>query len=191
MNKGVKTKNKIKEETKRLILEKGYSFVTMTEVSKKAQLSIGGLYHHYSSIEEITLDIINSETNKVWDIFDNDNSFQECVSRIKEYFDLEKADLLNFKNSVNAIIYQYYFSFSYDVRAEKLRDGYKSTIYKIQGILKAYLEEKSLYEVVNHIFVVIHGLNFLAMTGEITEKIIDSEFNNLIEKIKRSNKYEG
>lgn len=37
------------------------SSLTMTDISQELGISIGGLYYHYHSVEEILLDIINVE----------------------------------------------------------------------------------------------------------------------------------
>lgn len=180
MNKGQKTKLLIQNKTRDLILDKGYTAVTMTDIAKALQLSIGGLYHHYHSVESIVLDIIRSGTGEVWEQVTDNQTFQDCLASMRAYFELEKADLLNFNNSLNNIIYQYYFSFPGVLREEKMKDAYQETISGIETVFGGILLSKDIPGIANHIFVVLHGLNLLAMTGAITEKIIDFEFDHII-----------
>ena len=180
MNKGQKTKLLIQNKTRDLILDKGYTAVTMTDIAKALQLSIGGLYHHYHSVESIVLDIIRSGTGEVWEQVTDNQTFQDRLASMRAYFELEKADLLNFNNSLNNIIYQYYFSFPGVLREEKMKDAYQETISGIETVFGGILLSKDISGIANHIFVVLHGLNLLAMTGAITEKIIDFEFDHII-----------
>lgn len=180
MNKGQKTKLLIQNITRDLILDKGYTAVTMTDIAKALQLSIGGLYHHYHSVESIVLDIIRSGTGEVWEQVTDNQTFQDCLASMGAYFELEKADLLNFNNSLNNIIYQYYFSFPGVLREEKMKEAYQETIRGIETVFGGILLSKDIPGIANHIFVVLHGLNLLAMTGAITEKIIDFEFDHII-----------
>lgn len=180
MNKGQKTKLLIQNKTRDLILDKGYTAVTMTDIAKALQLSIGGLYHHYHSVESIVLDIIRSGTGEVWEQVTDNQTFKDCLASMRAYFELEKADLLNFNNSLNNIIYQYYFSFPGVLREEKMKEAYQETIRGIETVFGGILLSKDIPCIANHIFVVLHGLNLLAMTGAITEKIIDFEFDHII-----------
>lgn len=180
MNKGQKTKLLIQNITRDLILDKGYTAVTMTDIAKALQLSIGGLYHHYHSVESIVLDIIRSGTGEVWEQVTDNQTFQDCLASMRAYFELEKADLLNFNNSLTNIIYQYYFSFPGVLREEKMKDAYQETISGIETVFDGILLSKDISGIANHIFVVLHGLNLLAMTGAITEKIINFEFDHII-----------
>lgn len=68
MDKGKNTRLEIQEHTKKLIYEKGYSAVTMTDISKRMGISVGGLYYHYHSVETVVLDIFSNATGEVWDL---------------------------------------------------------------------------------------------------------------------------
>ena len=185
MNKGSKTKTKIQQITKELILTKGYPFVTMTDVSLAVPLSIGGLYYHYGSIEEILMDLIHSETGNVWMLFEGKDTFDSLISALEQYFELEKRDLLTFDHTLNTILYQYYFSFPQDKRKAILEISYTQVMEKMQRVLiRFFKDEEPVKTITNHLYVVLQGLNMLAMTGRITPEIIDWEFEQTVQMIK-------
>ncbi|MFD3270933.1 TetR/AcrR family transcriptional regulator [Paenibacillus dendritiformis] len=186
MEKGNKTKRRIQCITKELILKKSYSSVTMTDISQELGISIGGLYYHYHSVEEILLDIINAETSTVWDILFNNKTYENFIESIQFYFEAEKKDLLNFENTLNAILYEYYFSFSSEVRKEKWRNAFEKTYNNMVAIISPYISDsEDVSYICNHILVTLHGLNIMAMAGRITSEIIDREFRYIMEKVQQ------
>lgn len=183
MNKGKKTRRAIQEHTKMLIFEKSYGSVTMTDIAQRAGISVGGLYHHYHSVESVVLDIFSEATGEVWNLVEGNMSFNDCLDALHKYFELEKYDLLHFNSSVNNIIYQYFFSFPTIIRQEKMNAAYQEVITKIENLFSPFIMKKDMSSISNHIYVILHGLTTLAMTGSITEIIIDCEFKRLIEVI--------
>ncbi|MCM1334547.1 MAG: TetR/AcrR family transcriptional regulator [Bacteroides sp.] len=177
MEKGNKRKATIRAAAKALILEKGYTAVTMTDVGERLKLSVGGLYYHYRSVEEILIDIIDDETKNVWELFADVENIDGLLRRMDEYFELEKRDMRDFNNSLNCILFQYYFSFAADEREKKMNAAYRETIDEIRLILRrVYKDPDEVFLLANHIYAAVHGLNVVAMSGEITDEIINFEF---------------
>ncbi|MGL6200348.1 MAG: TetR/AcrR family transcriptional regulator [Lachnospiraceae bacterium] len=184
MGKAENTKKKIMQVTKELILEKGYAAVTMNDVNVRTGISTGGLYYHYHSVEAILLDIIKKETGDVWQGLKDNNELYDLLKSIEKYFEGEKKEMLDFTNTLSAILYEYYFSHPYSSRQNILKTDYKETFNKMYGLLSPFIsDEKERTNLCNHIFVTLHGLNFLAMSGEITEECIDYEFDSILSKI--------
>ncbi|NMS89719.1 TetR/AcrR family transcriptional regulator [Clostridioides difficile] len=178
------TKLKIQKETRRLILENGYASITMNKIYSSLKISAGGLYYHYHSVEEILFDIIESETNDVWTIFDKVNTFEDFLESLNEYLKLEQKDLLDIDNSLNSILYQYYFSLNPKDRQKILKKSHTNVLNKIESLLsKVFLSREHIEVISNHLFVMLHGLTFLAMSGEINEEKINNEFEYTLEFI--------
>lgn len=183
MKKGSKRKLDIQRATKSLIIEKGYSAVTMADISEALKLSVGGLYYHYHSVEEIFLDIVENETGDVWGIFSEVKDIESLVEAFRLYHKLEKGDMMNFENTLNCIFYPYFFSFPADVRKEKMKEAYLNTINTINTILKKVYKNTGHIKLLSHrIYIMLHGLNILATTGQIDELIIENEFGE-VEKL--------
>jgi len=177
MKKGSKRKLDIQRATKALIIEKGYSAVTMADISEALKLSVGGLYYHYHSVEEIFLDIVENETGDVWGIFSKVKDIESLVEAFRLYHQLEKGDMMNFENTLNCIFYPYFFSFPADVRKEKMKEAYLNTINAINIILIKVYKNTGHVKLLSHrIYIMLHGLNILATTGQIDELIIENEF---------------
>lgn len=191
MGKGEKRRLMIQEQTKQLIYEKGYSSVTMSEIAEKMNLSTGGLYYHYHSVESIVLDIFANSTIPIWDEVNGVTTFSECLNVLQSYFVYEKKDLLNFEFSINNIIYQYFFSFPGSVRAEKMNEAYQSTLTNLSAMFSNYMKREEALKLSNHIYIVLHGLTSLAMTGSITEDVIDNEFQKIVEDLHGRYEKEG
>ncbi|MDU7337834.1 MAG: TetR/AcrR family transcriptional regulator [Clostridium sp.] len=177
MKKGNKRKLDIQRATKVIIIEKGYSAVTMADISEALKLSVGGLYYHYHSVEEIFLDIVENETRDVWGIFSEVKDIKSLVEAFRSYHQLEKNDMMNFENTLNCIFYPYFFSFPAEVRKEKMKEAYLNTTSAINTILKkVYKNTNHVMQLSNRIYIMLHGLNILASSGQIDELIIDNEF---------------
>ncbi len=177
MKKGNKRKLDIQRATRLLIIDKGYSAVTMADISEALKLSVGGLYYHYHSVEEIFLDIVENETDDVWGIFSEVKDIESLVEAFRLYHKLEKGDMMNFENTLNCIFYPYFFSFPADIRKEKMKEAYLNTINAISTILKKVYKNKGHVTLLSHrIYIMLHGLNILATTGQIDELIIENEF---------------
>lgn len=185
MEKGIKRRLMIQEQAKKLIYAKGYRSVTMSDIAETMGLSTGGLYYHYHSVESIVLDIFASSTITIWDEINTVTTLAECLHVLHSYFKLEKNDLLNFSFSVNSIIYQYLFSFPETIRAEKMNEAYQDVVAKLSTTFSLFMKREEALKLSNHIYIVLHGLTSLAMTGSITENIIDYEFQNIIDELHR------
>lgn len=177
MKKGSKRKLEIQRATKALIIEKGYSAVTMADIGAALKLSVGGLYYHYHSVEEIFLGIVENETGNVWGIFSEVKDIESLVKAFHAYQKVEKYDMMNFENTLNCIIYPYFFSFPADVRKEKIKETYLNTINALNTILKKVYKNSGHVKLLSHrIYVMLHGLNILATTGQLDELTIENEF---------------
>lgn len=177
MKKGSKRKLEIQRATKVLIFEKGYSAVTMADICAVLKLSVGGLYYHYHSIEEIFLDIVENEVSDIWEIFSEVNNIESLLEAFRTYQKFEKDDMMNFETRLNCIIYPYFFSFPADVRKEKMKEAYLSTVNALNTVLKKVYKNSGHVKLLSRrVYVMLHGLNILAATGQLDEFTIENEF---------------
>lgn len=182
----IDTKKRIQESTKNLILKNGYTSVTMQGISKSLNLSVGGLYYHYHSVEEILFDIVESETQNVWSAFGQVRNFETLMKAIDAYFLSEEKDLTNVNNTLNSIIYQYYFSLPQKSRIKSMNESYENTAKNVKTVLrKVFCSEDIVDKITNHIFITLHGLNFLALSDGLSKKTINYEFRGMKDFIKK------
>jgi AcrR family transcriptional regulator len=182
MNKGNKKKRELQNALKMLAIEKGYANVTMKDIGEYVGLSVGGLYHHYHDVEEVFSDLIVSETGNVWDGFSDVKSFDELMIALDAYFEAEKKELLGQVPSVNALMYEYYFSKPEAERTAIMKHAHDTAVSEMTKILvNTYADKKLCKRISEHICIVLQGLTNLSFSGCISKKIIEEEFNMLKE----------
>lgn len=180
MEKGNRKKRELQNALKMLAIEKGYANVTMKDIGEYVGLSVGGLYHHYHDVEEIFVDLIESETGDVWAGFSDVKSFDELMVALDAYFDAEKKEMLGEIPSVNTLMYEYYFSKPEAQRVAIMKAAHDEVISEMTRILKnVYMDKKLCIRISEHICVVLQGLTSLSFSGCISKKIIEDEFGML------------
>lgn len=184
MSKSKATRQEIMRVTKELILKKGYAQVTMNDVTLASGMSAGGLYYHYKTVEEIVRDIFQTEIGKVWDNIGKPESEESLFETIYTYFGNEKKELLDYKNSLEWIVTEYYFSFPRERRENMLREKHEHTAMMFITVLERFVSSSELELLTNSICVELLGLTMFSMTGMIDEKLIDTSFEKIIAEIK-------
>lgn len=185
MGKTKETKQEIMKVTKQLILEKGYSQVTMNDVTLASGMSAGGLYYHYRTVGDIVKEILTAETNDVWESIGSPQTPQELLNDVRMYLDSEKRELLNYKDSLNWVLYEYYFSFPREQREVLLKQQHEKTADMLRNILSPFIcDNDRLDMLINSICIELLGLTMFSMTGAIDEKVIDSRFHKILSEIK-------
>lgn len=187
MKKGDKKKQELQQALKELSVEKGYANVTMKDIGKRVGLSVGGLYHHYHSIEEIFGDLIESETEEVYGSFDGITDFDTFMVAVDAYFKQEKKELLSEEMSINIQMLEYYFSFPEQKRLSIMKASHDEAVKRLAGILlPVYKDKKLTEELTEHIYVTLQGLVILSASGVATAERVDSEFRELKEFLRKN-----
>ncbi|MBR1751297.1 MAG: TetR/AcrR family transcriptional regulator [Ruminococcus sp.] len=192
MGKTKETKQEIMKVTKQLILEKGYAQVTMNDVTQASGMSAGGLYYHYRTVGDIVKEILTAETNNVWESIGSPKNPQELIDTVRIYLDSEKHELMDYKNSLNWVLYEYYFSFPREQRETLLKQQHEKTADMLRNILSPFICDNDRLDIlINSICIELLGLTMLSMTGGIEEKIIDSRFENMLSEIRKNTEQEN
>lgn len=185
MGKSETTRQEIMRITKDLILEKGYAQVTMNDVTRASGMSAGGLYYHYRTVEEIVKDILRTETDMVWENIGRPENTDELMTAVRTYFQSEKHELLDYKGSLNWVLYEYYFSFPREQRETLLKQQHEQTAALLRDILGSFIVGDELDMLINDICVTLLGLTMFSMTGMADEISIDSSFDRLKTEIEQ------
>lgn len=187
MEKGNKKKRELQNALKMLAIEKGYANVTMKDIGEYVGLSVGGLYHHYHSVDEIFGDLMATETGDVWAYFDDIGSFDELMVALDLYFRSEEKELLREVPSLNALMYQYYFSLPDAMRTAVMKETHDTVILTMTGILhKVYTDKKLCRQMAEHICAMLNGLVILSFSGSITRETVKREFSLLKDYLKEN-----
>ena len=101
------------------------------------------------------------------------------------YLDSEKRELLNYKESLNWVMYEYYFSFPREQREALLKQQHEKTADMLRNILNPFIcNNDRLDLLINNICIELLGLTMLSMTGAIDEQTVDSRFERILSEIK-------
>ena len=185
MGKTKETKLEIMKVTKQLILEKGYAQVTMNDVTQASGMSAGGLYYHYRTVGDIVKEILTAETDNVWESIGSPGTSQQLLDTVRMYLESEKHELLNYRDSLNWVKYEYYFSFPREQREALLKQQHEKTTDMLRNILSPFICDNDRLDVlISSICIELLGLTMFSMTGNIDEKVIDNRFENILSEIR-------
>ena len=185
MGKTKETKLEIMKVTKQLILEKGYAQVTMNDVTQASGMSAGGLYYHYRTVGDIVKEILTAETDNVWESIGSPGTSQQLLDTVRMYLESEKHELLNYRDSLNWVMYEYYFSFPREQREALLKQQHEKTADMLRNILSPFICDNDRLDVlISSICIELLGLTMLSMTGNIDENVIDNRFENILSEIR-------
>lgn len=85
-SKGDAARERILQAAQMLFSQKGYCAVTMQDICQAAGFSRGGLYRHYSSTEEIFVDIIHTEQQAAYRELERARQLHVGPERIMRHF---------------------------------------------------------------------------------------------------------
>ena len=105
---------KVKEAAIEMMIQYGYKGTSIASIAKKAGVSVGYLYRHYSGKEELIEELIASyleETKREFEetIAKSESFYDLIYSFVKGLFELAKTDILKLKFIIT-LIFEYDFS---------------------------------------------------------------------------------
>ncbi len=179
------------EEKRELILEKaeqvfvrgGFNGITMKDIIEECKISRGGIYLYYSSVDEIFIEVIKRhnylklEKTKI-DVQGNMN-FEAMVD---SYFHMQKERLLHMEDSLLLAMFEFFIAHKQEADKDFFSGTFSSLENTILEILKCgvetgYLNEDCIQVLAGNILYCIKGLETLAMSGGVTEELLDTQFD--------------
>ncbi|MDC7125893.1 MAG: TetR/AcrR family transcriptional regulator [Spirochaetales bacterium] len=133
--KGKETSSTIIESAIDIISESGIDGVSAGNIARRAGISKSSIFHHFSSVDDIRLKVLNTITERMLGIMQN-----EAISSIDEFLDIIEAMLFNNDQEyqkTSRVFFAFYhaslFSKSY---AEVFNNFLNQTIKELEAILK-------------------------------------------------------
>ena len=182
----------ILENAHAVFCRKGYLNVTMQDIIDECNISRGGIYLYFDSIDEIFQAVASSRSKTKFSAIrksvDDNEPFTTVLS---DFLELQKERLLHMENSLLRAMYEYTFSGAEgatpEFRSNQLKSLRKSVLSILMlGITQEDIKDENIATLTDHFIVVIEGLGVMALVDVLTEKIIDEQFavlNNMIENI--------
>ncbi|AEV94523.1 TetR/AcrR family transcriptional regulator [Pediococcus claussenii] len=173
----------ILDSAKIIFQEKGFLDVTMRDIIEKANISRGGIYLYFKSVDEIFIAVLKQRNDHSLDNIRTDIESNISFSKLlNKYFDGQKDRLLNrVDSSLLRAVYEYYFTHKETSDRQFQQEQFnviQQTILLIlqYGVSSNALQSDHLDVISEQIMFLIEGLSVLALTGGITEQKIDSQF---------------
>ncbi|MDC9588852.1 TetR/AcrR family transcriptional regulator [Xenorhabdus sp. XENO-10] len=164
--KSLKTQRDIIKSSLNVFIRKGYSQVTMTDIINECGISRGGVYRYFQSTKEIFIALIRQINSQQLD-----NKFKT----FSEYLEKEKNELLNIRDTIRVAGYEFMIQESQKDDSHLACEIYQSHIQMITQLTG--FDQKQAEQV----FLVLEGLTVMALTGILTNELIENHFNYLIE----------
>ncbi len=164
-----------------VFMKKGFSSVTMKDIIEECNISRGGIYLYFSSVEEIFAEVLSVKYKMLMEQLEL-NVFSQKPFRllIDDFFRTQKRWLLQMEGGMTAAKFEYFFSRSEKKDKLFLLNQFHQTKQLLLRILqygasKNEIKFDDLILLAEHIMIFLEGLETLSMVGGVTEKIIDEQ----------------
>ena len=177
------------ESAQKVFSAKGYRAVTMKDIVEASNISRGGLYLYFSSVEEVFLAVLEQEEKKT-DTEIEQEQLQEAsnVEMLLWFLKLQKKELLQKKNNLLTAKYEYAFACRENGNVSPLKKERKKAVLVLQKILERGMESGEIvcFDAVHeaeNIMLAVDGMKLLSCTTGLGEKKIDAEFLYIMQRI--------
>ena len=187
--KSLQKKNYIVEKAKEVFQEKGYLGVTMKDIIEACEISRGGLYLYFDSVETIFNEVLRLESEEIDDVFG------PAILEISSSADIlglflqeQKKELLKKKGNLSRAIYEYNFGNKVSPKENASRKKFDMAVKVIEKLIEQGIEEGDLYcedprGAARNMMYVIEGLRISSQTIGITEETVNREIRYLMRGI--------
>ena len=179
----------ILDSATKVFADKGYRAVTMKDIVEASDISRGGLYLYFASVEDVFLAVLEMQEqaadNEIsGEAFENASGGEILLWFLKS----QKKEILKKKDSLMLAKYEYAFSCAEKKRVSFLKKEMDKAVLVLQNILERGTEggEFACFDPKNEardMMYAIEGMKLLSLTTGISEKKVDSEFLHMMERI--------
>lgn len=170
-------------KAEQVFIRKGYNGVTMKDIIEECEISRGGIYLYFSTVDEIFVEVIKrhnqSKVDEVKINIQRNNGFDGLLDC---YFEMQKNRLLHMQNSLLLAMFEFFiahkqepdknfFSGTFDVLENMILEILN------YGIEVEYLQADNIRVLAGNILFCIKGLETLAMSSGVSEKLLDTQFD--------------
>ena len=184
-----KKRSMILLKAKQVFIKKGFTAVTMKDIIDECNISRGGIYLYFQSVDEIFMQVIISHNEqKLKEAKDNVAEAKCFKQLIDEYFEKQKKRLLNINGSLLIAMYEYRFAHKYDYDKEFFSNQLTRTKDIVLEILRygadnGDISNEKIDDLAMHIVFFIEGISLLGTASGISEEYIDNQIEFIKEMI--------
>lgn len=178
--KSLEKRNLILECAKQVFSKKGFSIVTMKDIIEACNISRGGIYLYFNSVDEIFTEVIKlhhqSCVQKIkYDLKDTNDFFLA----VNDYFEDVKKNILNIKESLKLAMIEFFVAHKEDSESRKFfkeaMDGLRFPIVEIISFGKEHniLSYSPPEELADLVIFWLIGFEEIMLSTDIPEEILD------------------
>lgn len=171
--------------SRKVFSEKGYARVTMQDLVNASDISRGGIYLYFKSVEEVFRELLlQRERTLIEDVkkmISENLSFDDLFDA---YLELQKKRLKHIEDSLIQAMYEYHFTVDNETSSslrDKQVENAQETIRLVihYGCEKGCIEPENVDVVVEHIMLTIEGLNIYALLGGLSPEKLQAQLDYL------------
>ena len=179
--KSLQKKQYILDTARKVFADKGYKRVTMKDIVEACEISRGGLYLYFESIEQIFLEVLQIDANETDDIFSESITQEDTAADIMTLFLKEqKKEILRKSNSLTMAVYEYFFDQQKENKNNMLRRQFDAGVRVLEKLIETGIANGEFYcedprGAASNIMYVLEGLKVNALTFGVNEKMVDEQ----------------
>ena len=179
--KSLQKKQYILDTARKVFADKGYKRVTMKDIVEACEISRGGLYLYFDSIEQIFLEVLQIDANETDDIFSGSITQEDTAADIMTLFLKEqKKEILRKSNSLTMAVYEYFFDQQKEDKNNMLRRQFDAGVRVLEKLIETGIANGEFYcedprGAASNIMYVLEGLKVNALTFGVNEKMVDEQ----------------
>jgi AcrR family transcriptional regulator len=170
-------------KAERVFIRRGFNGVTMKDIIEECEISRGGIYLYFSSVDDIFMEVIKrhnqSKAEQIKIDIKKSSSFEAVL---ENYFEEQKNRLLHMENSLLLAVFEFFIAH----KEEPDKDFFSGTFDVLEntfleilnfGVETGYLQDINIRVLAANIMFCIKGLETLAMSSGVSEKLLDTQFD--------------
>lgn len=181
-------KMRILNAAREVFAKKGYSSVTMKDIVEASEISRGGLYLYFSSVEEvfetlIKMDEMGNEGISGYKITKDSSATDILLLFLKA----QKEEIVTGRNGLSMAYYEYCYS-KKDEMGKEVKEQYSKWAMVVQKIIEIGIESGEFECMYPHLeaqnfLTAIEGMKIMFQTSGITEEEVDQNLAYLVSRI--------
>ena len=172
----------ILEKAREVFSVKGFKDVTMKDIVDACDISRGGLYLYFSSVEEIFLGVLSAEADE-----DDSEAIERALSNDASAGDMlalflkeQKKEILRKKNSLVVATYEYFSGKELPLEENPLRKQFDTGVQIVQALIDNGVRSGEFVcndplGCARNLMYLVEGLKVSAKTIGVSEAVVDRE----------------
>jgi len=172
----------ILDRAKQVFIRRGFNGVTMKDIIAECEISRGGVYVYFSSVDEVFVEVINRHNQaKLAEVKQTVKENTDFEAVLDDYFHMQKERLLHMEDSLLLAMFEFYIANKHNPDKDFFSGTFNTIINVItkiidHGVNTGHVKHGNAAILANNILYCIKGLETQAMSYGVSEELIDMQF---------------